>query len=212
MRRLSVVPSGPMAIVHALTIGCGVGGEGDSAAPPPRRTVFVSSALYTGALGGLTGADSKCQVLADAAGLDGTFKAWLSDSTVQAVARLTHSADAYVRPDGVHIASSWADLVDGTIQNPINVDERGQVVPGAAWVELEGDVWTGTTDSGAALPTHCKDWTGTGTPTELPGGGYFFGDDNFGRTGSTAKTSDWSGGSYNFSCTTQEMRIFCFQQ
>ena len=45
------------------------------------KRVFVTSANYTGDLGGLVGADSKCQALADSAGLDGNYKAWLSTNT-----------------------------------------------------------------------------------------------------------------------------------
>ena len=44
----------------------------------PSLTVFVSSQNYTGALGGISGADAICQNCASAAGLTGTFKAWLS--------------------------------------------------------------------------------------------------------------------------------------
>ena len=48
--------------------------------PATPKTVFVSSQTYDGNLGGLAGADAKCQGLADAAGLKGTFKALLLDS------------------------------------------------------------------------------------------------------------------------------------
>lgn len=46
-------------------------------AGPPKR-VFVSSAKYGGNLGGGTGADAKCQAAADAAGLGGTFAAFVA--------------------------------------------------------------------------------------------------------------------------------------
>eukprot|EP01083_Nonionella_stella_P197664 726502_1 len=43
-----------------------------------RRIVFVTSESYTGSqIEGIAGAHSECQTLADAAGLIGTFKAWL---------------------------------------------------------------------------------------------------------------------------------------
>ena len=42
--------------------------------------VFVTSQTFTGNLGGIAGADQKCQDLADAAGLPGIYKAWLADS------------------------------------------------------------------------------------------------------------------------------------
>src|SRR4029077_17175057 len=69
--------------------------------PGSNSIVFVSSATYGGGnLGGLTGADPKCQSLATAAVLPGTYKAWLSDDTTSAASRLTHSTNPYVLVDG----------------------------------------------------------------------------------------------------------------
>ena len=42
------------------------------------RRVFVTSAVFTGALGGRVGADAKCQAAAESASASGTFRAWLS--------------------------------------------------------------------------------------------------------------------------------------
>jgi hypothetical protein len=39
------------------------------------RTVFVTSTMYTGSMGGLTGADALCQARATAGGLTGTYRA-----------------------------------------------------------------------------------------------------------------------------------------
>jgi hypothetical protein len=61
-------------------------------ASPPKR-VFVSGSKWNGNLGGLAGADAKCQQAADAAGLGGTFRAWISDDATSASSRLTHSAE-----------------------------------------------------------------------------------------------------------------------
>ena len=54
----------------------------------PTYKVFNSSTSYNGNLGGLTGADAKCQSRAAAAGLTGTYKAWLSSTTINAKDRL----------------------------------------------------------------------------------------------------------------------------
>jgi hypothetical protein len=43
------------------------------------RVVFVSSATFTGGLGGVRAADQTCSDLAVAAGLAGIYRAWLSD-------------------------------------------------------------------------------------------------------------------------------------
>ena len=81
-------------------------------------------------LGGVTGADSVCQARANAAGLSGTFKAWISGGSYSSspASRFTRSTVLpYVRIDGAVVANDWNDLTDGTIQNPINIDEFGNL-------------------------------------------------------------------------------------
>ena len=56
------------------------------------RKVFVTSIGYDGNLGGLAGADAKCMTRAAAGNLSGTYKAWLSSSTVNAKDRITDGA------------------------------------------------------------------------------------------------------------------------
>ena len=106
---------------HGNETSCGGGGS------PTSRTVFITSATYNGALGGVIGGDTRCQALADAAELSGTFLAWLSDSTTSPAADpdFVKSAVPYVRVDGVMVASNWADLVDGSLLALIEVDEQG---------------------------------------------------------------------------------------
>ena len=135
------------------------------------KRVFVSSVLYTGNLGGLAGADAKCQGLADSAGLCGTFKAWLSDATADAAARLTHATGNYVRTDGQIVASGWAGLVSGTIQHAINLTEANGAAP-VGTVKCGGTtitpVWTGSTTAGAnVMNGSCSNWASSGSG---PGG------------------------------------------
>lgn len=73
--------------------------------------VFVTSEAYNGNLGGVTGADAKCQALADAANLGGTYRAWLSASGQAANSRLIHSIHPYGLVDGTLIANDWDHLV-----------------------------------------------------------------------------------------------------
>ncbi len=112
--------------------------------PPLVNIVFKTSARYTGyALGGLNGADEKCQAAALSAGLSGTYKAWLSDININARDRLNHSTQPYVRTDGVVVAANWDDLVDGTIMAPINFNEFGQDIdfspPPFMWTFTQND-------------------------------------------------------------------------
>lgn len=117
--------------------------------------VFVTSTTHTGNLGGLAGADAICQARADAAGLGGTFRAWLSDSTTAARDRLTRAGVPYVRVDGVQVAANFADLTDGALMQPILLTEGGAVDP-------QGAVWTGTTPAGELSVATCLDWRSGG--------------------------------------------------
>ncbi len=127
----------------------------------PRR-IFVTSAAYKGdlkpALGAATGlalGDAHCQALAEAAALPGTFLAWLSDADDSPATRFdTAFTGAYQQVDGTVIASDgWADLVDGTLAHPIDLDEHGELATGE-------NVWTNTSADGtAAGAQHCLGWT-----------------------------------------------------
>jgi hypothetical protein len=119
------------------------------------KLVFATSAAYSGNLGGVAGADSHCAGLAAAAGLSGTYAAWLSEfgQTVTASTRLTHASVPYVLVDGAKIADDWNDLTDGSLHAPIKLDENGE--PGDF-----KSFWTGTaadgSNGGAAT---CTQWT-----------------------------------------------------
>ena len=115
------------------------------------RVVFVTSTSYVSPWGGgLAGADTICNSHAAGAGLDGTFTAWLSDSTTDAATRLVDGPWKLV--DGTPVANSIADLTDGTIQNAISLNELGGNAIFAAW--------TGTRADGTALDGfHCSSWS-----------------------------------------------------
>jgi cysteine-rich repeat protein len=61
------------------------------------KLVFITSGSWNGNLGGLAGGDGKCQTLANAAALGGTYKAWLSNNTQQPAVRFTKSTTGYAR-------------------------------------------------------------------------------------------------------------------
>jgi hypothetical protein len=120
----------------------------------PVKFVFITSQSFDGDLGGLAGADGICQSAASAAGLSGTFKAWLSDGTDSPDTRFNKSPGPYALVTSARIAESYNDLADGSIAAPINLDENGQFVPTTL-------VWTGTRGDGtsASLPNYCSNWT-----------------------------------------------------
>lgn len=142
--------------------------------------VFISSEIYQGfALGGLKGADLRCQSLAAKAGLDRflTFRAWLSTPSMSASDRLLHSRGRYVLVNGLVVAQNWDALTSGVLENAIAVDEHSQT--------QDWGVWTGTLPSGqpGLGSEFCEDWDddsgllrfgGTGLSTSIDGTWSFF--------------------------------------
>lgn len=126
-----------------------------------RRVAFVSSLSKDGNFGSVSGADKKCQQMARAADLAGTYKAWLSDDVSNPNMSFSQSTDPYVRVDGTVIANDWAGLTSGNLLAPINLDERSRVLPDSA---LE-QVWSGTLIDGTPGPDHCSGWTDRSTST-----------------------------------------------
>jgi hypothetical protein len=122
------------------------------------RILFVTSTTHTGDLGGIAAADTICGARATAAGLTGTYQAWISDGTTSPATRSTqHEAATYRSPSGVLYAASWSGLVDGSISNSINEDENGTPVPN------QEAVWTNVSHLGAGTvgTNHCSGWTST---------------------------------------------------
>lgn len=121
------------------------------------RVVFVSSQNFTGNLGGVAGADAKCQALADQstiARIKGhTFQAWVSTGMTPVSARFVHGSQPYVLGDATVVASNWQDLTKGTLSNGIDLDELGVT-------RTNTTAWTGTTSSNANYAgLGCGDWT-----------------------------------------------------
>jgi hypothetical protein len=122
--------------------------------PNGDHLVFVTSSDFTGgAVSGVTRADQRCDVIAAAANLAGTFTAWLSNDPqgrVPANAVMRIAEAAYARVDGVRVAVSRADL-DRSLAAPIQLTEWGQ--------SRSVPVWTGTDTSGFGIVSGtCGDW------------------------------------------------------
>ena len=90
------------------------------------KVVFMTSAIYTGNLGGVSGADQKCQDAATSANLTGTCKAWVADATSQPIDTFTKSSVPYVLLDGNYVVDNWDQMAASlTPHNAIDVDENG---------------------------------------------------------------------------------------
>jgi hypothetical protein len=57
------------------------------------RLVFLTSAVFGAKLGGIEGADAKCQAAAESAGLDGTFRAWISTPASSPMVNFVQSSE-----------------------------------------------------------------------------------------------------------------------
>lgn len=143
--------------------GTGIG-EGEQA--PCRSTctwqgrlVFVTSQAYSGALGGLDGADIRCRERAKAIGLANanTFRAWLSDGVQSPKTRFqqVELQDApYILGNGRVLAADFAELVEEGPRTGLAIDETGAMV-------TDTFVWTNTSGLGNVLHPvdHCDSWT-----------------------------------------------------
>ncbi len=163
------------------------------------RSVFVTNSLRQGDFGSVAAADAICQSEASAAGLLGTYRAWLSNSLESGTpsspaTTFDLGAGPYVRIDGAIVADDWADLTDGTLNVPINVTPSGSTI-------TSGYVWTGTLVDGTAASTApastCDEWTNTGADA---------------RAGAAPATnSAWTNLAFPSSCSAS-WRLYCFQQ
>jgi hypothetical protein len=184
------------------------------AAPPPpaapaRMTFFITSTgsgALGGNLGGLAGADKKCQDLATAVNAgDRTWHAYLSAEGVNAKDRI--GPGPWVNQKGVTIAASLTALHDDFFnpQDMDMIDEKGAAVPEAGRYIL-----TGTKRDGTALPDTCENWTSNTNG-------------RVGRVGDSASRSSsllaakWNDNAASYGCSEAtlkankvEGRLYCF--
>lgn len=165
---------------------------------PSFKVVFVTSATYNGNLGGLTGADAKCQALADAAGIYGIFKAWLSDDTTSPKnsAEFVKSTVPYMTTVGTKIANDFTDITDGMLDAHVYYDENGQQVT------TNAQAWTNTDSGGLVYTTTtsfiCNNWTDAGASVN-------------GLVGDiTTLISNWT--EYIFATCDSAARLYCIEQ
>jgi hypothetical protein len=147
------------AVVIFLT-GCAVGGG-------ERRDMgfFLASNQGKGAdLGGLQGADQRCQALAKAAGAgDRIWRAYLSANGVNARDRIGQGP--WRNAKGVVVAKSLEELhANPNINYETALTETGQPVNNRRMKPNMHDILTGSQADGRAFPsekgdTSCRNWT-----------------------------------------------------
>lgn len=173
--------------------------DGCSNACVVARYIFVSSATYTGSLGGVAGGNDKCKALADTSdGLKGkVWRAWLSDGALSLKDDIKSFEGWYRLPDGFPVAKGASELFSGSLTNSISVDEKGAM-------QVSVPVWTGTTAGGLAQMDTCNKWS---SASDVIGGAY--GD-------SGKKDSNWTekklgNVSQSLGCNITTAHIYCVQ-
>ena len=118
------------------------------------HAIFVTSiATYTGNQAGFTNMDAACQTAGNILKPGKTWRAIASTGTVAANSAGRIVSTTHIRNiNGDLVATSAADLFDGTITNAVRYTEYG-VDAGTA------QVWTGATSTGASAADHCTNWT-----------------------------------------------------
>lgn len=183
--------------LHLVCVETGVGGPLDLPAPEG-NIAFHTSANGTGDLAtwseaaqgttGIEAGDSICNNLAADSGLpwQGNYKAWLSDDSVIAPDRFASDGPWY-RPDGIQIAESKADLIDGSLFSALIQTEEGLY----SAFQL---IWTGTNADGSLNANNCGNWE-----SEVGMG-------SLGRAGDTNSAWTQTG---QYPCDETTLRIYC---
>lgn len=163
------------------------------------RRVFITSESYSGALGGIAGANEKCQAAANAVNLDGVFHAWLSSTEGSPATSFVKSSVPYRDLLDHEIVADWDDLISGMLEMGIYVTEMlEEPTPGQhPCMPYLVVVWSDTNASGAVTDPAmaCMDWS-----TEE-------GDAYLGIAGSP---DTWSGGC--IAPCSIKAPLYCFEQ
>jgi hypothetical protein len=151
---------------------------------------FVSSEKHNADFSGISGADQFCQDLANDAKIGGTWKAWLSTSSEDALARIQDSE--YYRINGTdRLFFNRYDLEFNGLIRAINLDENRTPVN-------DDYVQTGTDNQGKndALG-NCADWNSSDSSQKT--------------LGYTGSVYGWSHYDNNYGECGESHRIYCFE-
>ena len=151
-----------ISIQLLILLSCGEAtGEGTATdgLSSSQHRIFISSASYNGNLGGLSGADSKCQALAEAQGLERTYKAFMGSGASSLKSRFNLVGGVFNfngSGEPIKITDLGVDLLNTDqpkdLINSIEFDETGNSVNSSAWTgsDSEGEISTSVS---------CNNWT-----------------------------------------------------
>jgi len=221
----------PPTLVAVLAAACGDDDPATpttSASPSPATqtsmSFFVTSTTNTtGDLGGLAGADARCQSLGAAAGQGAsTWRAYLSverdagNGNAPTDARSRIGSGPWFNSAGVMVASDLTALHARRGDAAVFLDERGQRINGQ-WAgspsPVQHDVLTGSNAEGRLMAgLTCGDWTSSSASVQAQVGH----SDGLGPGGdSSGSLSSWNSAHANQSCADTAPRggsgrIYCF--
>lgn len=168
-----------MLILASIALTGMIGSATTIAQPPTGDPSFFITATGSGNgadLGGLAGADAICQSQADAAGIDRTFRAYLSTQGANAVnARDRIGEGPWFNVQGYRVAQSVDDLhsINHRVSSGSGLTATGNQIPGTGFSPNRHDVLTGSQQDGTAYPAGedmtCSNWTSSDEGTARVG-------------------------------------------
>ena len=187
----------------------------NAAAQQPAPVGFFVTSVGSGNggdLGGLAGADKRCQTLAAAAKAGNrTWRAYLSTTGAGAVsARDRIGSGPWYNVKGVMIAASVADLHSDkvNIDNDAALDEQGRTI-NSEGAPNRHDILTGSTAEGTATEMNCQNWTSSGAGAATVG--------HHDRLGRGVPGSPWNSAHGSQGCSVANLRgsggaglVYCF--
>ena len=196
------------AVVDASPDAAIIDASGDGGvvmAPPGSKRVFVTAGTYSANLqlvGRLTadagtngpqGADNLCAKEAQIAGIGGTWKAWINDSSFGSGALRVGVHGPWARMDGALVFAG--KTVYGNPVVPINITSLGTAVLSTS----SYSVFSALADDGTAKggSVDCYQWTSSSSGHDV-------------SYGNCTKTSNWSSTGTAY-CSTLG-RLYCFEQ
>lgn len=173
----------------SLHVYCfGIDGDAEVGHEPIEgRRAFMSVSTKDGG-GGRPAFDAICEQEATAAGLDGTFLAFVATDAESALSRFDAFGDPWVNMAGVPLTAVASDLL--AVEN---IDVAANYSTTGA--PVTGFFWTGSRtafDPGAQ--NHCEDWTAVGFGLHYP----------------TSATSTWM--DYSVTQCSNQHHVLCFEE
>ena len=171
-------------------------------------TVFVTSTTYNGNFGtpaatAIANANADCAARATAAGLSGTYLAWIasikngSAGANDPFTTFVQSVFPYKEVNGTVVATNWTKLVSGTLTNAITLSESGGTVSGDVWSNVATTGKAST--NGNSTTKNCAEWSNGAADTG-----------NYGVIGSA--TASWTFLTADTATCSTTNSLYCFQQ